>query len=134
MLLSLSVLLLVAIPSVATAQDSAEQLMDRIELAVRDADVDGIISAAAGRIDVSIFGEGKNYSRAQAEFVLSEFFGSHNPTSFRFTATSKTTNGRFAEGLFYSAESRRPFRVYVRLQRRSGNWEVREFVVEQRRR
>ncbi|NND70752.1 MAG: DUF4783 domain-containing protein [Rhodothermales bacterium] len=134
MLVLILLLIMAAAPATVSGQKSADELMDRIEQAVRDGDVDGIIAVSARRIDVSIFGEGKNYSKAQAEFVLDEFFGTHSPTSFRFTASSKTTNGRFAEGLLSSVASRKPLRVYVRLQKRADMWEVREFLVERQRR
>lgn len=112
------------------AQPAKIDLLDRLEKAISDGDVDAVMRMAGSRIDVSILDHGKNYSKSQAEFVLAQFFSSHPSTAFRFTASSTTGNGQFVEGLYYSTESRRPLNVYLRLKKKGERWELREFTVD----
>lgn len=114
----------------ASGQETVDEVMNKLEAAIAEGKVDPIIRLAGSRLDVSILGEGRNYSRSQAEFVLAQFFSTHRASSFRFTASSEAGKGKFVEGLYYSHESRRPFRIYVRLSKKGDDWELREFSVE----
>lgn len=125
---------LILAPATVHGQDRSDGQVDRLEKAIADGNVGGVIRYAARRLDVSILNDGKNYSRSQAEFVLDQFFAAHPATDFRFTDSSESGRGRFVEGLYYSSESRQPFRVYIRLKKQDNDsWELRAFTVEKQR-
>jgi Domain of unknown function (DUF4783) len=54
-------------------------------------------------VDINIEGEINNYSRAQAEFVLTDFFKKHPATEFNIVHTGSSPNGlKFAIGKYQS--------------------------------
>jgi Domain of unknown function (DUF4783) len=54
-------------------------------------------------VDINIEGEINNYSRAQAEFVLSDFFKKHPVAEFSVVHTGSSPNGlKFAIGKYQS--------------------------------
>lgn len=54
-------------------------------------------------VDINIEGEINNYSRAQAEFVLADFFKKHPAADFNIVHTGSSPNGlKFAIGKYQS--------------------------------
>jgi hypothetical protein len=54
-------------------------------------------------VDINIEGEINNYSRAQAEFVLTDFFKKHPVAEFNIVHTGSSPNGlKFAIGKYQS--------------------------------
>ncbi len=65
-------------------------------------------------VDVTIEGKLGNYSKAQAEFVLRDFFKAHAPTEFTIIHQGSSKGGQpFAIGMYKSASE--TYRVWMKL-------------------
>ena len=96
---------------------------------VRDAIKTGssreIVKLFDNNVDMTIDGKMKNYSKAQAEFILRDFFKENPPTSFTIVHQGASKSGiPYAIGEFVSGST--TFRVWIRV-RKSGE----NFVIHQ---
>ena len=65
-------------------------------------------------VDVTIDGKLQNYSKAQAEFVLRDFFKSHAPSDFNFIHQGSSKGGQpFAIGKYLSGSD--TYRVWMKI-------------------
>ncbi len=126
----LLLLLMGSVPTVAYAQDNGAALLERIGVAMEAGDVSRLLGQTADRVEISLFGERRRYSRAQALYVMQDFFKGYAPERFTYDERSQSGQGWFAEGRLHYRRSEQPLRVYIRLQQRGGRWELRELMVE----
>lgn len=104
-----------------------------IERAFRTGDAQALLEDAAERIEIMFFGQGMLYSRAQARYVMQDFFRQYPPVQFRMQHASTTGGSWFGTGTYAYERGERPLQVYVRLKRQGRDrWEVREIRIEER--
>lgn len=108
--------------------------MTELQAAFAEGDAPALLRHAATHVEIALFGASKLYSQGQALYVMQDFFGKHPPDKFVFRDYAHTKGGSFAEGDYWSRRSERPLRVYVRLRVQGDDWEVREVLIEERRR
>ncbi|MCB0719112.1 MAG: DUF4783 domain-containing protein [Bacteroidetes bacterium] len=125
-LLFIGLMLSVAVPNGA-AQD--RDVVKSIERALNKGDVPGLLAFGSDRIAVAVFGEAREYSHSQAEYVLKDFFKTHRVTSFSFDDRSQTDRGMFVQGRLRYRGADEPLQVFVRLRMRSDEWELREIII-----
>lgn len=113
--------------SPAVGQNSG--VVKSIEAALNKGNVQKLLSHSADRVAVAVFGEAREYSQAQAEYVLKDFFKEHRVTSFSFDDSSETERGMFIQGRLHYRGSDKALRVFVRLQMKRQRWELREIIV-----
>lgn len=107
-----------------------DSLVEQVRSSVDAADVESLLALGEGRIEVGLFGAARLFSRAQAAYVLSDFFRQHPPQRLEIGESVSTETGWFAAGDYYRLGGRSPLRVYLRLRAlRDGSWVVREIVV-----
>ncbi len=91
--------LLWAISFQATAQTIFAPMKD----AVKAGDASELVKYFNTSIDLNLEGEINTYSKAQAEFVLRDFFKKHSPTDFSIVHTGSSKGGlQFAIGKYQS--------------------------------
>ena len=117
--------------SVAYAQQDSTVLA-QIEHAFRSSDVEALLSRAANRVDVVIFGKGASYSREQATLVLLDFFRRNPPRRVIFEQQVLADDRRSMVGHYQIAGGEEPVSISVRLRERGGEWQVRAVRIEQR--
>ena len=82
-------------------------------------------------LDINLEGEIKTYSKAQAEFVLRDFFKKHPPTDFSIVHTGSSKGGlQYAIGNYKSNSE--TYNVLIRVKQTGNNYLVHEisFVKE----
>lgn len=117
--------------SVAYAQQDSTVLA-QIESAFRSSDAEALLSRAANRVDVVIFGKGASYSREQATLVLLDFFRRNPPRQVSFEQQVLADDRRSMVGHYRMAGAEAPVSVSVRLRARGSQWQVRAVRIEQR--
>jgi hypothetical protein len=112
--------------TLAQPTDPEAEARERIAEAFRDGDAERLLTPAAERIEASILGMQTYYSRAQALFVLQDFFKNFEPRKFAFGDVSRAEDDFFATGQYWYGQAERPLQVYVRLTRRDDAWVLQE--------
>mgnify|MGYP002786169975 CR=1 FL=1 len=82
-------------------------------------------------LDINLEGEVKTYSKAQAEFVLRDFFKNHPPSDFSIVHTGSSKGGlQYAIGNYKSGSDM--YNVLIRVKQSGNNYLVHEisFVKE----
>lgn len=130
---ALASLVLISSPHEAqaqTAEPSSQIVLENLESALSSGDATDMLTLAAHRIAITLFGASKYYSRDQAKFVLEDFFQAHPPTPFSFGAPRTKEGHVFASGVYRSEQSDTPLYVYVRLQYQADAWHLREIRIQ----
>jgi len=102
-------------------------VVDRVSTAFSKGDAELLLTPAADRVEVSLFGTRSFYSSAQSFYVLRHFFESHPPANFTLDDTTASGPSCFVQGRFQPARADRVLQVYVRLVRQGENtWRLHE--------
>ena len=121
---------LLAYPAPVAAQRDGAATLAQIEVALRTGDARLLLGSAADRLEIGIFGVSTLYSRAQALYVMQEFFRQYPPKDFSFREPSATSGGWFSAGYYQSTMQARALRIYVHLRQRDDQWQLREIRIE----
>ena len=114
----------------ASAQIGNGAIME-VQHAFANGDFETLLDRASHRMEIAIFEASRYYSRGQARYVLKTFFQQHPPRQFVLKDYYRTTRGWYAEGDYWYVNATRPLKVYLRLQLRGRQWELREVLIEQ---
>ncbi len=106
--------------------------MVRLHQAFVDGDAHALLDGAADRVELALPGRSKLYSRAQATYVLQDFFRQFPPDRFEIDREAKLEDSWIASGTYWHRQDEVPFKVYVRMRRKGDRWELREMHIEQR--
>lgn len=130
------------------AQDTTNAAMDesaavqRVEMAFADGTAESLLDPSTDRVEISKFGTRTFYSRAQALYVLRDFFKAHPPKRFEREEIVTAGTSFFVTGRYWHVRAEDPLRIYVRLTEPSGNanggqamvWRLQEVRIERLRR
>ncbi|MGI9174419.1 MAG: DUF4783 domain-containing protein [Rhodothermales bacterium] len=115
----------------AKAQD-VRAALGRVEEAFQQGNGRNLLAGAADRLEIAVLEAPSFYSRAQAMYVMENFFRTYPPKQFDIQDADPSEESLYAPGLYWSTSQSEPFRVYVRLRRMAQQWELREIRIEQR--
>ncbi len=105
---------------------------------VRDAfaqgDARALLGDASDRIEIALLGRSRLYSRAQAFYVMQDFFRRYPPEGFTLQSQAQEQGSWFATGRYRYKHAEQPLLVYLRLRLKSDQWELREMRIEERQR
>lgn len=105
----------------AFAQDIFAPMKD----AIKTGNAKEVIKFFANNVDMNLDGEVAMYSKAQAEFVLRDFFKKHPSTDFAIVHNGSSKGGlQFAIGLFTSNTDK--FDVVIRVKEVNKNYLIHE--------
>ena len=107
-------------------------MLGQVERAFQQGDERNLLAAAADRLEIAVLEAPSFYSRAQAMYVMEDFFRTYPPKQFDMQDASPSGGSLYAPGLYWSTSQSEPLRVYIRLRRTGQQWELREIRIEQR--
>lgn len=110
----------------AQPTDPEAEARERIVASFQNGNAERLLTPAAERVEASILGMQTYYSRAQALFVLQDFFKNFVPREFAFGDVSRSEEDFFATGQYWYGQAERPLQVYVRLTRQEEAWVLQE--------
>lgn len=107
-----------SLPATAQKTDVIDQVMETIKAG----SAKELSKYLNQTVDVMIDGKLETYSKAQAEFVLRDFFKVHPPAEFSIIHQGESRGGQpFAIGLFKSGEE--TYRVFMKI-KKINNFEL----------
>ncbi|MFB6248949.1 MAG: DUF4783 domain-containing protein [Salinibacter sp.] len=112
------------------AQAAPDTIITRVTTAFSEGDAQRLLTPAADRVEVSLFGTRTFYSSAQAYYVLDDFFDRHPPTDFVVDDVTEAGDSCFLRGRFEHRRDERTLQVYVRLTRRDAAWRLQEIRID----
>jgi hypothetical protein len=114
-----------------TATAVPDTVVQRVSTAFQAGNARQLLTPAADRIEVSLFGTRTFYSSAQAFYVLREFFDTHSPVDFVLVDATGAGKSCFLRGRLAPARDERPLQVYVRLVREgTETWQLHEVRID----
>lgn len=117
-------------PAVPQPNDDA---LARVEAGLREANPDGVLSDAAGRVEIVLFGQGGMFRRAQATHVLRDFFRRYPPSRVAFAEQASSDDGQTAIWRYWSEDGGAPLTVRVLHRPIEGEaWELVWIRIDQR--
>lgn len=117
-------------PGAAQSTDPETEARTRIADAFRSGNAQHLLTPAAERVEISILGMQTYYSRAQALYVMQDFFKNFAPRDFTFGDVSHTEDDFFATAQYWYGQAERPLQAYVRLVRRDDAWLLQEIRLD----
>ncbi len=129
-----SVALVVALLAAGPAAAQQATPLARLGQAFEAGDAHALLADAADRVEIALLGSSKLYSRAQATYVMQEFFREYPPEQFTLQNESRTEGSWIAAAHYRYKRAEHPLQVYVRLRVKGEQWELREVRVEERQR
>lgn len=112
----------------ASVPDSVAQ---RVVTAFVKGNAETLLTPATDRVEVSLFGARTFYSKAQAFYVLREFFEAHPPVDFRLNDVTAAERSCFVRGQFTHDAGQQSLQVYVRLAVRDEAWQLQEVRIDE---
>jgi hypothetical protein len=101
------------------AMAQSNTVVDQVKETIKAGSAKELAKYLSASVDVTIEGKPNNYSKAQAEFVLRDFFKANPPSEFSIIHQGSSKGGQpFAIGQYKSGGS--IFRVWMKL-KTSGN-------------
>ena len=113
-----------------TAQAQQGQALTQMRDAFAGGDAEALLGGAADRVEIALLGQSKLYSRAQAIYVMEDFFRRYPPESFTLQNDAQDEGNWFATGRYQYVHADQPLHVYLRMRLKGQQWELREVRIE----
>ena len=107
--------------------------LSQVQEAFAAGDAKALLGEAADRVEIALLGGSKLYSRAQAIYVMEDFFRRYPPETFTLQNDAQEDGNWFATSRYRYKHAERPLHVYLRLRKKDGRWQLHEVRVEERR-
>ena len=117
---------------VAGPVQAQEAALDQVQEAFAAGDADALLGEAADRVEIALLGRSKLYSRAQAIYVMQDFFRRYPPEAVTLKNNAQDDGSWFATGQYHYKHAGHPLQVYLRLHLKDRQWQLREVRIEQR--
>lgn len=122
----------VAAPSAAQDSTAAPDALVRLQAAFVAGDADALLGGAAERVEITLLGQSRLYSRAQAMYVMRDFFREYVPEQLLLVSENQAEGSWIADAQYRYRGAERALQVYLRLRHHADGWELREIRIEQR--
>jgi hypothetical protein len=119
------------VPIQETPAAVPDSVAHRVVTAFVEGDAETLLTPATDRVELSLFGARTFYSKAQAFYVLREFFDLHPPVDFQLSDVTAAENSCFVRGQFTHDEGQRPLQVYARFVAREAVWRLQEVRIDE---
>ena len=106
----------------------------KVQGAFAQGDARALLGDASDRVEIALLGRSRLYSRAQAFYVMQDFFRRYPPEGFTLQSQAQEQGSWFATGRYRYKHAEQPLLVYLRLRLKSDQWELREMRIEERQR
>lgn len=124
----LGLLLVLHVP--VRAQNTGRDAILQLQKAFEQGSPEMLLGGSSERLDITLFGASAIYSRAQAQYVMKNFFREYPPVRFRLQEPSQREDNWFVAGSYWYGHAADPLWVYVRLRRQGDSWELREIRID----
>lgn len=112
--LFLAMVLGMAVLAVTPARAQKSEVVEQVKEAIKAGSAKELSKYLNQTVDVTIEGKLQNYSKAQAEFVLRDFFKTHAPNDFNIIHQGSSKGGQpFAIGEYKSGAD--VYRVWMKI-------------------
>ena len=111
-------------------QGGDNDIVEKVTTAVSRGDVPELVEHAAERVEIAVLGNITVYSRAQATYVLEDFFRAHPPARFVANAPTVAEGSIFVAGRYWYGEDKKRLDIYLRLRRHNDAFLIREIRIE----
>lgn len=129
-LLILPILLLLSGPGVSTAQD-VDAEVNAVVRRLERGDAKALMVSSADRLELALFGATRRYSRAQATYVIEDFFRQYPPRRVIRVEGAGTDQAWFGSLSYEYARGSRPLDLFVRMRREGSEWVLNELIVRE---
>lgn len=116
----------------AGAPAQQDDVLRRVAEGLEGADPDVVLTDAAGRVEIVLFGQGGMFRRAQAEHVLRDFFRRYPPARVAFSEPSSSEDGQSATGRYWPQSGGSPLSLRVLHRMVDEEWELSSIRIDQR--
>ena len=113
----------------AKSQDSIVEVA-QIRDAISQGDVNALMKLSARSVELALYSASRQYTTSQAGLVLKRFFRENPPVAFEIVKSSGSANGVFIEARMRTSNISTPLRTYLRLNKASDGWKLRELLIE----
>jgi len=120
--------------SVPDTTASLPSVVERVQRALSAGAPSTLLTPAADRVEITLFGTRTFYSRDQAFYVLQNFFKEHGPRRFAVQDTVQTERTYFVTGTYWHTRDEQPLRIFVRLSAADARWKLQEVRIGTERR
>jgi hypothetical protein len=128
--------LLLLLPALGHAQSQTsastpipEAILNDLANALTGGDAEALLANGSDRVEVSLFGTRTYYSRAQALYVLRDFFKKYGPRRFEADDVAEAGQMYFVTGRYWHLRAERPLRIYLRVSLQNESWRLHEVRV-----
>ncbi|HCW07233.1 MAG TPA: DUF4783 domain-containing protein [Cytophagales bacterium] len=103
----------------------SQVIFSPMKTAIKAGDAKELVKYFNSSVELNLEGDVNTFSKAQAEFVLRDFFKKHNPTEFTIVHTGSSKGGlQFAIGKYQSGNE--SFDVLMRVREVEKNYLIHE--------
>jgi hypothetical protein len=114
--------------SATASADPDQDFFSELGNAFRSGSVKDISKYFAATVDITLPSADDQYSKAQAEVMLKNFFDSHSPNGFKLEHQGASSNGKYMVGSLTTSKG--TFKVYVFVKDSGGQRTISELKIE----
>ena len=125
----IGLLLCAVLPVQARMQDDIDRIMSYIQEAIESGNGESLASKSSSFVEVTLLGNSTLYSRAQAGYILKEFFREHPPSNFKIQRRMNVGNDWYMYGNYRNSSENASYRLEVRIRRNGDRYEIKNIRI-----
>lgn len=106
--------------------------VQEVSSAIRNADIDKISKYMGEEVEISLPNKQGSYSKAQAKYVMKEFFTDYPPAAFTIVHTGSYNRSQYALGEYVSKNKKPSLEVNILYTGEAGNQKIDQIRIEQK--
>ncbi len=111
--------------SLGHATMAQSDIINDVKQALKSGSAKEVAKLMNANVGLSLDGKNENYSKAQAEFVLKNFFKEHPPTSF-IVVHQGASKGKLPYAIGQYVSNGDSFRIWIRIKNSEGRFRIHE--------
>lgn len=128
-ILWIGLMIFAVLPARAAMQDDIDRIMIYIEKAIERGSGESLASRSSSFVEVNLLGKSTLYSRAQAGYILKEFFREHPPSDFEIKRRMNVGNDWYMYGNYRNRSENKTYRLEVRIRRDGDRYEIKNISI-----
>lgn len=125
----IGLIILAVLPARAAMQDDIDRIMIYIEKAIESGNGESLASRSSSFVEVTLLGKSTLYSRAQAGYILKEFFREHPPSDFQIQRRMNVENDWYMYGNYRNRSEKETYRLEIRIRRNGDRYEIKNIRI-----
>ena len=128
-LIFIGLLFLAILPAQAKMQDDIDHIVLYIQEAIENGRAESMVDKSSSFVEVTLLGNSTLYSRAQAGYILKEFFREHPPSEFAFQRRLNVGNDWYVYGSYRNRAEKETYRIEIRIRRNGDGYEIKNIRI-----